>query len=54
MVWIWQEGWGREKEGKLQGENPHDMQDHAEWDWQIFHYCMKCVTDHYDFLKISL
>ena len=22
--------WGREEEGKLQGENPHDMQDQAE------------------------
>jgi hypothetical protein len=22
--------WGREKEGKLQGKNPHDMQDQAE------------------------
>jgi hypothetical protein len=44
--------WGREKEGKLQGENLHDMQDPAERDRQIFYYFMKRVTDRYDFLKI--
>jgi len=38
---------GRVKDDKLEGDNPPDMQDEEERNWQIFRYYMKCITDCY-------